>query len=127
MYYASLSKRGKDTRLNSFQKKDHKLPVLNICKMKSISLVIFIILSSNTFAQTSAKTDTSAPKYVMKQYWFVMLTKGNNRNHDSLTAAKIQEGHMANITAMANSHKLLVAGPFGDDTQWRGILTQNIH
>ncbi len=29
---------------------------------------------------------------------------------------------MANINAMANSHKLLVAGPFGDDTQWRGIL-----
>ncbi len=69
-----------------------------------------------------SKPASAAKKYEMKQYWFVMLIKGANRNHDSVTAAKIQEGHMANINVMANSGKLLVAGPFGDDGNWRGIF-----
>ena len=58
----------------------------------------------------------------VKQYWFVMLTKGNNRTHDSATAAKIQEGHMANISRLYNEGKLKVAGPFGDEGEWRGIF-----
>jgi len=51
-----------------------------------------------------------------------MLTKGANRNQDSVTAAKIQDGHMANIRRLAGMGKILVAGPFGDDINWRGIF-----
>ena len=51
-----------------------------------------------------------------------MLIKGNNRTQDSATAAKIQDGHMANITSLYNAGKLKVAGPFGDDGDWRGIF-----
>ena len=51
-----------------------------------------------------------------------MLTKGINRTQDSVTAAKIQEGHMANITRLYNEGKIKVAGPFGDDGNWRGIF-----
>jgi len=58
----------------------------------------------------------------IKQYWFVMLTKGNNRTQDSATAAKIQEGHMANINRLYHAGKLKVAGPFGDDGNWLGIF-----
>lgn len=58
----------------------------------------------------------------MKQYFLVMLMRGSNRSHDSATAAKIQAGHMANITRLANEGKIIVAGPFGDNGNWRGIF-----
>lgn len=38
--------------------------------------------------------------------------KGPNRNHDSAVAAKIQEGHMVNITRLAKAEKLMVACPW---------------
>ncbi len=60
--------------------------------------------------------------YEMKQYFFVMLTRGANRTQDSITAAKLQEGHMANINRLAEMGKILVAGPFGDSGNWRGIF-----
>ena len=58
----------------------------------------------------------------MKQYYFVMLMSGPNRNQDSATAANLQKGHMDNMGKMAKAGKLLVAGPFGDDGNWRGIF-----
>ncbi len=58
----------------------------------------------------------------IRQYFFVMLTAGPNRTQDSVTAAKIQEGHMANINRLYNDGKLKVAGPFGDDGKWIGIF-----
>lgn len=58
----------------------------------------------------------------MKQYYFVMLTKGNNRTQDSITAAQIQKSHLENIGRLAKAGKIIVAGPFGDDGNWRGIF-----
>lgn len=58
----------------------------------------------------------------MKQYYFVLLTKGPHRDQDSITADKIQAAHMANIQRLATEGKLIVAGPFMDDGEWRGIF-----
>ncbi|MCW3124427.1 MAG: hypothetical protein JWO03_85 [Bacteroidetes bacterium] len=58
----------------------------------------------------------------MKQYYFVMLSKGPHRDQDSITADKIQAAHMANIQRLAKDGKLIVAGPFMDDSNWRGIF-----
>ena len=51
-----------------------------------------------------------------------MLSTGSNRTYDSATAAKIQEGHMAKMNRLYYDGKLKVAGPFGDDGNWRGIF-----
>ena len=70
-------------------------------------------------------TPIKTPKdgdWEMKQYFFVILTRGTNRNHDSATAAKIQADHMENIDRLASLGKILVAGPFGDNGEWRGIF-----
>jgi uncharacterized protein len=75
----------------------------------------------NCAAQTKAAAKPK-PEDQIKQYWFVMLIKGANRTQDSATAAKIQEGHMANINKLYYDGKIKVAGPFGDDGNWRGIF-----
>ena len=82
------------------------------------TFLLFFLLPLYTMAQDSS----SVQKPKMKQYFFVMLKAGPNRSQDSTAAAKIQEGHMANIRKMADSGKLVVAGPFGDDGDWRGIF-----
>ena len=62
----------------------------------------------------------------MKQYYFVMLSRGPDRSQDSVTAAKLQEGHMASIMRMADENKLIIAGPFADNGDWRGIFIMDV-
>lgn len=66
-------------------------------------------------------------KYEMKQYWFVMLVKGKKRDEikDTTFLNKIQQGHLANIGRLAELGKIIIAGPFGDNTDWRGIFIFN--
>jgi uncharacterized protein YciI len=87
--------------------------------MKKIlpGLMLACLISSSVFSQQEKK-----PGEQIRQYWFVMLTAGNNRNQDSAAAAKIQEGHMANIKRLYNEGKLKVAGPFGDEGKWIGLF-----
>lgn len=85
--------------------------------------IVCLVLSIAIAAGVSAQTDK--PKKMeeqIRQYWFVMLMKGPNRNHDSATAAKIQEAHLANINRLYNEGKIKVAGPFGRNDKWLGIF-----
>jgi uncharacterized protein len=66
--------------------------------------------------------DTSVYSGEMKRYWLVFLKKGPNRNHDSISAAKIQEAHIANINRLAKEGKIIMAGPMGTDGDLRGIF-----
>lgn len=72
---------------------------------------------TETFTMTEGDTT-----YLMKKYFFVMLKTGPNRNQSAEEAAEIQKGHLAHINRMAEAGVLDLAGPFGDDTEWRGIL-----
>lgn len=72
-------------------------------------------------AAVTHNTDTT-PQYEMKQYWMVFLLKGNNRGQDSATAARLQEGHMANITRLHKEGIIVMAGPMGYDKDLRGIF-----
>ena len=90
--------------------------------------VLFIFASLCVSAQSDKnkkENKVKAPKedgYEMKQYFFVMLIEGKNRTQDSATAAKIQEGHIANINRLAGLGKIMVAGPFGDRGNWKGLF-----
>ena len=84
--------------------------------MKRILLLLIFILPIILSAQEKN------PENLIRKYFFVLLTAGKNRSQDSVTAAKIQEGHMANINRLYYEGKLKVAGPFGDDGNWKGIF-----
>lgn len=58
----------------------------------------------------------------LKAYTFVMLIKGDTRDHNSEETEAIQKAHMQYMDEMAEKHGLNVAGPFLDDGFWRGIL-----
>ena len=93
--------------------------------MKYIIYFLFSLTIYNT-ANGQNKTEKTFKdgEYTMKQYYFVMLTKGERRNEITDTAIinKLQAGHLANIGKLAKAGKILVAGPFGDDGNWRGIF-----
>ena len=84
---------------------------------KIIYSALFILI----FGFSAGAQDKPATEQI-KRYWFVMLMKGENRNHDSLTAVNLQKGHMDNISKLYYDGKLKVAGPFGDNGDWRGIF-----
>ena len=62
----------------------------------------------------------------MRHYMFAWLRRGPNRDHDSATVSQIQKGHLENIGRLAKEGKLLLAGPFLDDGDVRGIFVCNV-
>jgi uncharacterized protein YciI len=88
-------------------------------------ILLTIFLFSISLSTLKAQTNTEE-EYQMKQYFMVFLTKGPNRTHDSATAAKIQVGHLENITRLFNEKKLILAGPFMDNGIYRGIFILDV-
>jgi uncharacterized protein len=89
--------------------------------MRNIFLLLLAtVLSASAYSQKDSLSKKMEDQ--IRQYWFVMLTKGKNRSQDSATAAGIQAGHLANINRLYYAGTLKVAGPFGDDGNWLGIF-----
>jgi len=67
-----------------------------------------------------------ADQYGMSRYVLAFLKKGPNREQDSITAEQIQKVHLKNIMKMAEEGTLVLAGPFMDDGDIRGIYIFNV-
>jgi uncharacterized protein YciI len=77
-----------------------------------------VVLLSSAFASAQ---DQAAAKSA--QYFFVLLNRPANAPQLSKDdAEKLQEEHMANIRKLYGEHKLVIAGPFEEDTALRGIF-----
>ena len=62
-----------------------------------------------------------ADAYGMKKYVMAFLKRGTNDSISTEDAAKLQNEHMKNIGRMAEEGKLVLAGPFMDNGDLRGI------
>ncbi len=93
--------------------------------MKKIAL--FILLLPLLIATSNAQDEEKMPEFNLKQYYFVMLTKGENSGKlDSATSSRAIIGHLKNIKKMQDEGKLDIVGPFGDNGNWRGIFIFNL-
>lgn len=61
----------------------------------------------------------------METVYFGFLKRGPNRkpgDGDTPEVQELQKAHIANINRLAETKKLVMAGPFGDDGDYRGIF-----
>lgn len=99
-------------------------------KFLLIIVTVLMFNVSETFAQK--KMQAAKPPVIeqesdepMKTYVMVFLKKGANRNQTAEEAKKIQSQHMDHLKKMHEEGKLLMAGPFTDDHDIKGILVMN--
>ena len=67
-----------------------------------------------------------ADDYGMKKYVMAFLKRGDNQSLDSIKRVELQNEHLKNIGRMAEEGKLVLAGPFMDDGDLRGIYIFNV-
>jgi uncharacterized protein YciI len=88
---------------------------------KIIALFCFLLALQNAPAQDSTKHPIDLSK--MKNYFMVFLYRVDDRPAlPDAEVAKIQEAHLENITRLALEGKIVLAGPFTDDGNLRGIF-----
>jgi len=78
-----------------------------------------------TYDSVTAKK-YGADDYGMKKYVFAFLKRGANRDLPPEKARDLQMAHLKNIERMAKEGKLVLAGPFMDRGDLRGIYIFNV-
>lgn len=97
-----------------------------------ITIVVFLTIGlTDSWGQTTP-VDTSGfqtfehqsgdTTYLMKQYYMCFLKIGPRRNQDEAEAARIQEAHLAHLSALGKQRKICMAGPFADDSGIQGMV-----
>lgn len=77
-------------------------------------------MEETTYDSTLA-AQLGADQYGMRKYVMAYLKRGPNRDWTNEQADSLQGAHMDNIIRMADEGKLVLAGPFFDDGEVRGI------
>lgn len=106
--------------------------------------ILFFVIFLNACQQPASVTETTssdqsaleydslaaarygADEFGMKKYVMAFLRKGPNRDLDSLKAMALQKAHLENIGRMAEAGQLVLAGPFLDTGDLRGIYIFNV-
>lgn len=97
--------------------------------MIKVSTILFaLLLVASSYAQDSTSVYDSlyaqkvgADDYGMRSYVMAFLKSGPNRDQTPEEAEKLQAAHMANIGRLADEGVLVLAGPFLDGGDLRGI------
>lgn len=73
-------------------------------------------------AEPSLAKQLGADERGMRHYILVILKTGPHRVPDGPARDEMFKGHFANIKRLAGEGKLVLAGPFGDGDDWRGMF-----
>ncbi|MEX2602289.1 MAG: YciI family protein [Balneolaceae bacterium] len=91
--------------------------------------------SNSTSSQETSETtpfdsllaaELGADDYGMKTYVMAFLKTGPNQDHDDQTILELQQGHMENIQRLAEEGSLVLAGPFLEGGELRGLYLFNV-
>ncbi|QYJ77041.1 YciI family protein [Shewanella sp. FJAT-52076] len=78
-------------------------------------------LASQAEYDEALAAKVGADEYGMKSYVMAFLKKGPNRSGTDEERARLQRAHLDNIGRLAKEGKLVLAGPFLNDGELRGI------
>ena len=87
-----------------------------------VTLSLFYSLTLSLYSQRTFDVTIADSTYHMKQYWFVLYTKGDAPPLDSATSAATLKAHLAHQDEQAKRGLIQAGGPFGDKGDWRGLL-----
>ena len=90
--------------------------------MNKIIYFLIGLIFISSFAFEIFAQENNPPQWDLKSYQMVFLYRGENRGQDSLETEKIQSAHLANIQRLMDEGKMIVAGPFLDNQDLRGIF-----
>ncbi|RPA67779.1 hypothetical protein EF405_12425 [Cyclobacteriaceae bacterium YHN15] len=95
----------------------------------TVSFLIMVIFCFPVFSQAGSPYDAElanklgADDYGMKTYVMAFLLAGDRvREYSQEERLEIQKGHMTNINRLAEMGKLILAGPFSNGGEKRGIF-----
>jgi len=90
----------------------------------SLAVVLLAMLGGATLAAGPGRAVAAEePHYEMTTYYVGLLYRGPAWTPEVTPETQaIQKGHMENIGRLAASGKLILAGPFSDDTALRGMF-----
>ena len=94
----------------------------------SRSLGIALLLSILVFAPGSpAGAEETEPPSGMTRYFFGLIQRGPNWTAEETEETRaLQAAHLANTGRLAKEEKLVLAGPFEDSGDLRGIFIYNV-
>ncbi|HKW51659.1 MAG TPA: inositol monophosphatase family protein, partial [Candidatus Eisenbacteria bacterium] len=69
-----------------------------------------------------SETGDPPPEWAMRKYVIGFLFRGPNRVEDEKESDRLQRAHLANIARLHEEGKIILAGPFLDKTELRGVF-----
>jgi len=91
--------------------------------MRRILFVVIVLFA----AAAAVAEERSMPDFEMKQYFVGLIYRVPDAPKISEEeAAALQKGHLDNIFRLADEGRMVLAGPFGDDGDLRGLFFYNV-
>jgi uncharacterized protein YciI len=90
--------------------------------MKNLVRVLAVLFVASSSSSASEEPNVGPGGYEMTTYYVGFLYRGPKwTSEETPESRKVMEGHMANIQRMGASGKLIIAGPFTDNGDLRGL------